>query len=89
MDLRAVIMEEVLLEDLDDNEGAMGLAVLGLAEPLVNNVAEENPAVPRNSNFFEETIPQYMGDLFVNHFRMTRTCFEVRCVLKQQIGLSQ
>lgn len=46
MDLQNIIMEE-LLEDLNDNGGANGLAGLGLVEPLVNVIAEENPAVIR------------------------------------------
>lgn len=79
MDLQE-ILEEELAEEFDDGPPLQELvgAVVGLAEPLQDNFVAGQNVVPRNLNYFEETIPQYMGELFVDHFRMTRPCFEVR-----------
>ncbi|KAK4887142.1 hypothetical protein RN001_003413 [Aquatica leii] len=53
-------------------------AIIDLAEPLniIGNEVRERTAVPGNLIYYEEIIPQYLGDLFVEHFRMSRECFE-------------
>ncbi|KAK5650044.1 hypothetical protein RI129_001073 [Pyrocoelia pectoralis] len=76
MDLQAVI--GLLVEDENVNVQIINNIALDLAEPLniIGNEIRERIAVPRNVNYYEETIPQYLGDLFVEHFRMSRECFE-------------
>ncbi|KAK4887492.1 hypothetical protein RN001_003763 [Aquatica leii] len=76
MDLQAIVA--LLVEDEDVNIQIINNIALDLAEPLniIGNEVRERIAVPRNLNYYEETIPQYLGDLFVQHFRMSRECFE-------------
>lgn len=55
--------------------------ILDLVEPQpdadVDLRVGEREEVPRNENFYEETIPQYLGDLFIQHFRMSRAHVDV------------
>ncbi|KAB0801858.1 hypothetical protein PPYR_04044 [Photinus pyralis] len=76
MDLQAIIA--LLVEDRGINVAIIENVALDLAEPLniIGNEVRERNAIPRNLNYYEETIPQYVGDLFVQHFRMSRECFE-------------
>lgn len=60
--------------------------VLELAEPLPNLESENRAFIPKNENFYENTIPLDMGDLFKEHFRMSRTAFDV-CTLYVYIYL--
>ncbi|KAK4887072.1 hypothetical protein RN001_003343 [Aquatica leii] len=68
----------LLVEDEHVNIQIINNIALDLAEPLniIGNEVRERIAVPRNLNYYEETIPQYLGDLFVEHFRTSRECFE-------------
>ncbi|KAK9688473.1 DDE superfamily endonuclease [Popillia japonica] len=60
---------------------------MDLAQPLVANEENEREPVPRNNDYFEITIPQYMGDLFIEHFRMSRGAFEQLTNVIQNTGL--
>ncbi|XP_031348431.1 putative nuclease HARBI1 [Photinus pyralis] len=75
MDLQAIIA--LLVEDRGINVAIIENVALDLAVPLniIGNEVRERNAIPRNLNYYEETIPQYLGDLFVQHFRMSRECF--------------
>lgn len=44
--------------------------------PLPNDLQRDEQRA-RNENYYEETIPQYTNDLFIEHFRMSRASFEV------------
>ncbi|KAI4462979.1 hypothetical protein MML48_4g00000652 [Holotrichia oblita] len=82
--------ETVLINELMDGYpdiNIVGAMAIELGEPLVADEVEERIVVPRNSNYYEETIPQYMGDLLVDHFRMSRGAFEQLTKIMQNTGL--
>ncbi|KAF5278935.1 hypothetical protein FQR65_LT15480 [Abscondita terminalis] len=71
-----ILIYEFIANDLDIiNVGAIALE---LGEPLriIDNDHRRN-VVPRNENFFEQTIPNYEGNVFLEHFRMNRGTFEM------------
>ncbi|KAF5283134.1 hypothetical protein FQR65_LT14063 [Abscondita terminalis] len=71
-----ILIYEFIANDLDIiNVGAIALE---LGEPLriINNDHRRN-VVSRNENFFEQTIPNYEGNVFLEHFRMNRGTFEM------------
>lgn len=77
-EIRDAIIINELMDDVHPNINIIGNMALELAEPLIlQNQAIQREAVPRNNDYFEVTIPQYMGDLFIEHFRMSRGAFEV------------
>ncbi|KAI4454206.1 hypothetical protein MML48_10g00011629 [Holotrichia oblita] len=72
----AIIINEVM-DDVYPNINIIGNVTLGFAEPLIlQNQAIQREAVPGNDVYFEVTISQYMGDFFIEHFRMSKRAFE-------------
>ncbi|KAF5293339.1 hypothetical protein FQA39_LY02824 [Lamprigera yunnana] len=53
----------LVVEDENINVQIINNIALALAEPLniIGNEIRERIAVPRNLNYYEETIPQYLG----------------------------
>lgn len=74
-----------IIADDDLNIALLGEIGIQLAEPLniIENNIVEREAVPRNTNYFEETIPLYMDDLFKEHFRMSRSAVDVSTSCKK------
>lgn len=72
--LQLIVLQEVIHDE--NNIQIVGNIGIELAEPI-NIDAEERRIIPKNQDYYEETIQQYMGDLFIEHFRMSRETFEV------------
>ncbi|XP_050518298.1 putative nuclease HARBI1 [Diabrotica virgifera virgifera] len=69
--------ENILLNLINDDD----VPVPNVIPPnLLEIVREENGdrrrVIPRNEDFYEEVIPRYFEDLFVEHFRMSRAVFQ-------------
>lgn len=52
-----------------------------VVEPLNLDNLEERQQIPKNANYFEETVPNYSDAQFQSHFRMSRNTFNVSTVL--------
>ncbi|KAK9731353.1 hypothetical protein QE152_g13708 [Popillia japonica] len=69
-----------LVANEENDVSIVGYIPMDLGQPLVANEENERELVPRNNDYFEVTIPQYMGDLFIEHFRMS--CYKDKFMLK-------
>ncbi|KAB0790770.1 hypothetical protein PPYR_15480 [Photinus pyralis] len=75
LDIVNLVLYQEIMEDNFPTNIAIDQALM-LADPLPPVEQAPRRPVPRNENYYEETIAQYMGDLFSEHFRMTRPTFE-------------
>lgn len=73
-------MDNVILFAALDNGLNMNLIRLiaeDVGRPLPNYLDVQREPKARNENYYEETIPRYTNDLFIEHFRMSRASCEV------------
>ncbi|KAF2894582.1 hypothetical protein ILUMI_11592 [Ignelater luminosus] len=71
MDIVNLILDNEMIEDNNVLVYTAAGRVLELDEPIAHQVANRRH-VPRNQDYYEVTIRFYMGDLFTEHFRMSR-----------------
>jgi len=70
----------ILLAALDNELNSMDLIRLiaeDVGRPLPNYLDVQREPKARNEYYYEETIPRYTNDLFIEHFRMSRASCEV------------
>lgn len=74
-------MDPILLIGFED-----GLNTINIVESILPDIGGENPTDenikarngrPKNQNYFELTIPRYTDNQFSEHFRMSRSTFQV------------
>lgn len=73
-------MDVVLFAALDNSldMDLVRLIAEDVCRPLPNDLhMQREEQKVRNENYYEETIPRYTNDLFIEHFRMSRASFEV------------
>lgn len=73
----------IALEDnIPDMNNVVSLISGEFAHPLENLLErKQKKKRPRNSDYYEVTIPHYQDNLFKEHFRMSKSTFQVNTVV--------
>lgn len=66
-----------LMEDDNMDMNVILYVAQQLQEPVFALDNENTETLVRNTDYYEQTIPQYTDDQFYRHFRMSRKTFDV------------